>query len=150
MKYIYLLAALLAAAPALAWAQPIEVKEPWARATPPGARTGVVYLTLLDRGSADMLTGASTPVADMAMLHESYEEGGVAKMRMVEGVALPAGKPVRLAPGGKHLMLTGLKQALKPGETFPLTLTFAHAPAETVQVHVLPIGATGPASAKAD
>jgi len=37
--------------------------------------------------------------------------------------------PVQVAfdPGGMHIMLVGLKQPLKEGQTFPLTLTFRKA-----------------------
>ena len=32
-----------------------------------------------------------------------------------------------MRPGGYHIMLLGLKQALKPGETVKVTLTFQRA-----------------------
>ena len=51
-------------------------------------------------------------------------DGGVMKMRAVDKLALPAGKPVDLKPGGYHVMLMDLKQPLKEGETVPVTLTF--------------------------
>lgn len=144
MRHTIIAALLLAALPAAAQAPTIQVQQPWARATPGGARSGAIYLTLLDQGAADRLTGASTPVAAMAMLHESTEENGVSRMRMLDGVELTPGKPVLLRPGGMHLMLMGLKGALQRGTSFPLTLTFAHAPPVTVTVPVLAIGAAGP------
>jgi len=123
----------------------VVVEQPWARATPGGAKTGAVYLTVIDHGAPDRLIGISTPAADMAMLHESYVEGGISKMRMLDGVALAANTPVALHPGAMHIMLEGLKAPLKPGACFPLTLTFANAPPQTVTVTVLTIGAAGPA-----
>jgi copper(I)-binding protein len=137
-------AALLAATPALAQPAGIEVQQPWARATPAGARSGAVYLTLLDHGAPDQLTGASTPAAGMAMLHESREENGVARMRMLGAVPLPPGRPVTFKPGGLHVMLTELAQPLRPGTSFALTLHFARAPEVTVEVPVLGLGAAGP------
>ena len=53
-----------------------------------------------------------------------------------DGLELPPRRPVTLAPGGYHLMLEGLKGGLKVGETYPLTLRFAHARPVTVQVQV--------------
>jgi hypothetical protein len=50
-------------------------------------------------------------------------EGGVMRMRPVARIELPAGKAVRLAPGGLHIMLVDLRQPLKPGDRVPLTLT---------------------------
>jgi copper(I)-binding protein len=49
-------------------------------------------------------------------------KGAMMKMGPVAGIDLPAGKAVNLASGGYHIMLTGLKQQLKEGETVTLTL----------------------------
>lgn len=129
---------------AAAQAASVQVQQPWARATAGSGRTSAVYLTLLAQGAPDRLTGASTPVAGMAMLHESYEDHGVMRMRMLDGLELPVGQAVMLKPGGMHIMLTGLKQHLAAGDKFPLTLTFEKAPTVTVNVPVLAVGATGP------
>jgi copper(I)-binding protein len=40
---------------------------------------------------------------------------------------VPAGGRLEMHPGGGHIMLLGLKQALLPGETVPLVLTFQRA-----------------------
>ena len=63
----------------------------------------------------------------MVQLHTVEESDGVASMRPVEGVDVPAGKTVVLAPQGTHIMLMGLAQPLVAGETFPLTLRFEKA-----------------------
>ena len=131
-------AALLGAlVPALAVARGdgIEIQNAWSRPAMQG-RTGVVYLTIVDHGAADRLTGIASPVADKAELHESFSEGGVSKMRPVASLSLEQGKPIVLAPSGYHLMLVGLKRPLNQGEAFPVTLTFAHAGQVTVQVPV--------------
>lgn len=70
--------------------------------------------------------------------------GGVMKMRQVDGIDVPAGQMVTLKPGGYHIMLTGLTQPLKEGQTFPLTLTFAKAGSQDVVVTVQQVGAMGP------
>ena len=69
------------------------------------------------------LVSVSSPVAARAELHNTTMEEGVMKMRPVGRIELPAGKPVKLAPGGLHVMLIDLKQPLKPGDKVPLTLT---------------------------
>jgi len=122
----------------------IAVSNAWARATAGEGTTGAAYLTLTDSGAADQLTGASTPVAGMAHLHETLNANGVMEMRDVGSIALPTGKAVTLAPGGYHLMLMDLRHALKAGDSFPLTLTFAHAAPVTVQVKVTAAGASAP------
>lgn len=141
-----LTAALLVVTAALAQqpASPVQARDAWARATPPGASTGAVYMTLTSP-AGDRLTGASSPVAGEASVHEMRMTGEVMHMRAVEGgLALPAGKAVTLAPGGYHLMLEGLKAPLKPGEAVPVHLTFQKAPPLDVTAQVRPIGAVGP------
>ncbi len=139
----------LATPAASALAQPADpaarvgVTDAWARATV-GTGTGAVYLTLTDHGAADQLTGASTPVAGTAQLHQDVMDGTVMRMRPVAALPLPPGQPVTLAPGGYHMMLEHLDHPLRRGDTFPLTLRFQHAAPVTVQVHVEGPGTTHP------
>ena len=124
--------------------QPIAVTHAWARATPPSATTGAVYLTIANTGPIDdALTGLSTPVAQQAELHATSNENGVMKMAPVADEPIKAGGSVEIKPGGLHIMLTGLAHPLKPGETFPLTLTFRQAGKVETTVTVWPMGATG-------
>src|SRR6516164_9644604 len=49
---------------------PIVIEQPWARATPGGAKIGAAYMTLINNGdSADQLIGATTPAADEVQFH---------------------------------------------------------------------------------
>ncbi len=110
----------------------------WSRPTPKGLPTGVVYVTLTNRGrSADRLVGATTPVAARMELHRSSMRNGIMSMDPVpDGVGIPAGGRLQIAPGGYHLMLIGLKTGLAAGTRFPATLTFAHAAALPIVVQV--------------
>ena len=137
----------LLALPALAAAGAPAVSDAWARATPPGVDVGAVYLTITGGSTNDRLVGASTERASMVHLHTVEESDGVATMRPVDGVAVPAGERVVLAPKGTHIMLMGLARPLAAGETFPLTLRFEKAGEQTVRVTVRAAGDTGPAPA---
>ena len=121
----------------------IQVKDAWARATPGKAENGAAYLTIVSP-MPDRLTGVSTPIAKQAELHTMSMEGGVMKMRPLAGVDLSPGEPATLKPGGAHIMLMGLNQPLKPGDTFPLTLSFEKAGQREVTVAVEKPGAMGP------
>jgi len=124
---------------------PISVEQAWARATPLGARTGAVYMTLVNHSPTDdQLVGASTPVASLAQVHEMSMADGVMKMRHIASLELKPGATVALMPGGYHLMLIDLKRPLKEGETFPLTLTFAKSSPRQIEVKVAKIGAMQP------
>jgi copper(I)-binding protein len=65
-------------------------------------------------------------------------EGGVMKMYPVDGVDLPAGKTVKLAPGGYHVMLMGLNAPLQAGRSIPVKLTFelADKKRETIDLNI--------------
>ena len=140
---------LLLALPALAIAGAPAVSDAWARATPPGVDVGAAYLTITGGSTDDRLVGASTDRASMVHLHTIEESGGVAAMRPVDGVVVPAGKRVVLAPKGTHIMLMGLTRPLVAGETFTLTLQFEKAGEQTVTVTVRAAGETAPAAAAA-
>jgi periplasmic copper chaperone A len=142
---LFAIAATLAATMSAALAQTgqIEITNAWARATPGGATTGAAYLTIVSP-VADRLVGASSPVAKSTQLHSMTMQGTIMRMRQVDGIDLPAGKPVTLKPGGLHLMLVGLNAPLKAGQNFPLTLTFKNAGSKEVTVAVEKVGAMGP------
>lgn len=78
----------------------------------------------LTSSTAVHLIGVSSSVADSAEVHEMSMENDVMKMRAVPRLFLPAGKTIALKPGSLHIMLFGLKRAIKAGESIPLTLTF--------------------------
>jgi len=80
----------------------------------------------------------------MVHMHVAAESNGVATMRPVDGVAVPAGARVVLAPKGTHIMLMGLTRPLVAGETFALTLRFEATGAQTARVTVRAAGDAAP------
>jgi copper(I)-binding protein len=114
----------------------------WARATPPGTTVGAAYMTIQGGAQADRLTGASSDRAAMVHLHSVEEQDGVAKMRAIEAVEVPAGQRVALAPKSTHIMLMGLDGPLVAGQTFVVKLMFATAGEQAVTVTVKPATAT--------
>ncbi|CAO3435714.1 copper chaperone PCu(A)C [Azospirillum endophyticum] len=140
--------ALFGTGPALAHsykAGPIEIGHPWARATAPSAPNGGAYLSLTNTGTTeDHLVSASTPVAEKAELHTHLNENGVMKMREVPPIAIAPGQEVKLAPGGLHIMLLGLKHPLEKGARIPLTLRFEKAGAVDVEIAVEAAGQSAP------
>ncbi len=139
------LALSLVAAPALAQeikAGDLTIEKPWARATPKGADVGAAYLEIRNGGGeADRLTGGTADFANIE-IHEMSMQGNVMKMQeLKDGLAIPAHGDVNLAPGGYHVMLTGLKHPLVKGETAKVTLTFERAGAVTVDFPIVGVGA---------
>ena len=125
-KNVLLVAFALAicAAPALAddiKAGDLVISQAWSRATPGGAKVAGGYLVIENKGTVpDRLVGASADIA---------------------------GKTVKLAPGGNHLMLQELKGAFKQGDKVPVTLQFEKAGKVAVSLDVQGVGAQAPADA---
>lgn len=119
---------------------PINISLPFTRATLPNAPVAGGFLTIENTGTEpDRLVSATSDIAGETQIHEMAMQGDVMKMRqLADGLEIPAGETVVLAPGGFHIMFMGLKQALVEGETITVTLTFEKA--GTVDV-VLPIEA---------
>ncbi|GAA4651289.1 hypothetical protein GCM10023116_35730 [Kistimonas scapharcae] len=107
--------------------QTLMVTEPRVRAMPPGSKNTAAYLTIKNSGQKDVeLVRIDTPVADFAEFHLSKMEDGVMKMEHMAEPRVPAGKKLKLQPGGRHIMLMGLKKDLVTGEKVPLELHFSN------------------------
>lgn len=104
-------------------AQSVEVKDAWVRGTVPAQKTTGAFMEITGK-SAARLVSADSPAAATVEIHNMAMQNGVMKMLPVEGIDIPAGKTVKLASGGYHVMLMGLKRQMKPGERVPLKLTF--------------------------
>lgn len=140
MKSLSIAAALLLCACSKAGEAPeISVTDAWARPTVAGQSATAAYLTIANSGAGeDRLLSIAVPAPAMAMIHETTNDQGIARMRPVEGGLAVAGrKTVTLAPGGAHVMIMGLQAPLKPGATFPLTLRFERSGERKVEARVL-------------
>ena len=125
----------------------VEVVAAWARPTAPGAKVGGAFMTIIGGQSADRVVSASSPAAAALELHTHVMNDGVAQMRAVSGIDVPAKGKVELKPGGLHIMLINLQAPLKAGDKIPLTLRFEKAGERTIKV---PIMAQAPDGKTAD
>jgi len=142
-KPLVLAGCLLIVGAASAQTGQVEIKDAWARATPGKAENGAAYLTI-ETPAPDKLVAVSSPAAKKTGLHTMTTEGGIMKMRPLDGLDVPANQPVTLKPGGIHIMLQGLNEPLQAGKSFPLTLTFEKAGERQVEVAIEKAGAMGP------
>ncbi|MFN3611353.1 copper chaperone PCu(A)C [Tepidimonas sp.] len=134
----------LLALTATAWAQTVKIDEPWVRGTVAQQKATGAFMRLTAPEAMRLVAGES-PVAGVVEIHEMAMDGDVMRMRAIPGLALPAGRPVELKPGGYHVMLMDLKRPLAGGETVPLTLVFENAAGQRVrqevQAKVMALGA---------
>lgn len=125
---------------------------PWVRASAPGQKNGAGYVQIQNKsGQTDRLISATTANVGRVELHTIINENGVAKMRQVQGIEVPAGAGATLAPGGFHIMFMGLNAPFQAGDVVPVTLRFEKAGEVKVDFEIKPAtynpAATGPGSA---
>lgn len=117
-------AGLLALGAVAAQAGPgLELTDAWVRALPPGQPATAAYLTVSNPAAeAVTVDAASADVAERVEMHDTREVDGMLRMREQASVTIPAGGELRFAPGGLHLMLLGLEQMPREGESVALCL----------------------------
>ena len=100
--------------------------------------TGAVFMLIKNEGKeVDRLVGGQTEVAKVVEIHETVMEGDVMKMQMLaDGLEVPAGSEMLLKPGSYHVMLIGMLQDLKAGDTFSVDLEFEKSGTITVEPEV--------------
>ncbi len=121
----------------------VQIENAYTRATVPGQQAAGGFMKIENKGAADQLVSASSPVAGEVQLHEMAMDGNVMKMRQVKDIAVPAGGAVELKPGGLHLMFMNIKAPLTAGETVPVKLKFAKAGEVEVKMPVNAMGNPG-------
>ena len=121
----------------------VQIENAYTRATVPGQQVAGGFMKIENKGAADQLISASSPVSGEVQLHEMAMDGNVMKMRQVKDIAVPAGGAIELKPGGLHLMFMNIKAPLTAGDTVPVKLKFAKAGEVEVKMPVNAMGNPG-------
>lgn len=122
----------------------VRADAPYVRAVPPVVSNSAAYVSLTNGGAvAHTLVGAASPAARAVELHTHSNDGGVMRMRRVDGIPLPAGETTALEPGGYHIMLIDLTGPLEAGGEVELELEFADGSRHRLTAPVRGAGAMG-------
>lgn len=136
---------MLIAATATAFALPafaqdgMQISDPYARVNGGIGATGAIFLQIENQIDADdRLIDVKSDVAEKVELHthQASADGVMQMIHVAEGFPIAAKEGLSLERGGHHVMLMGLKSALKDGDMIPLTLVFEHAGQVQVEVPV--------------
>lgn len=122
-----------------AFAEGVEVHDPYARSASSMATTGAAFMVIHNHGGPDdRLIGATSDVAARVELHTHREdENGVMRMIHVEeGLELPTDGEIIMERGGHHVMFMGLNAPFTQGDVIDVTLVFETAGEIVVQVPV--------------
>ncbi len=104
-------------------AESLTVSDAWVKAVDDGM-TGA--FALIENGGDEAVTivGATTDAASMVELHETVaDDSGNTTMQEVDGgFTIEPGETLTLEPGGNHLMLMGVTDALEAGAEVTVTV----------------------------
>ncbi len=101
----------------------VQIENARVRALIPGQDKTVAYLDVANRtGETVALVGARAATVRTIEIHTTRMDDGVMRMRRLQTVEIPAGETVRFEPGGRHLMLFGVRSL---NEELPVQLEFA-------------------------
>jgi copper(I)-binding protein len=110
-------------------AEPITITQAWIRTTEGAADTTMVplFITIKNSTAAPLsIKSAVTTVAARVEFHEmAMKDGKMVMQPKASGIIVPVGGTTMLKPGGDHVMLMGLKQALLVGSEATVELTFS-------------------------
>jgi copper(I)-binding protein len=120
--------------------QELNVTDAYIRFSPVPDNPSAAYFTVHGGDTDVKLIDVSTEVAIRTEMHESMDHGGMASMKPVMSVPIPARSIVKFEPGGKHVMIWKINPGLKPPKT--VTLTFAFSNGERIQADA-PLVAAG-------
>ena len=115
----------------------LKVEHPVAYSTASTARAGGGFLTITNNGTEDDRLVSVVADFPRVEIHTFEMDGDVAKMMHMEnGLEIPAGETVMLAPGGFHVMFMGLSNGFTTGDTFDATLVFESAGELEIQFNI--------------
>lgn len=117
----------------------LRIEHPYALPSPTEPGQWLIFLRgIRNSGNqADRLVGAITPVASEVVLQRALAPKGKEPLA-IPAIDLPplVTTPMRHDLGEYRLLLRNLKQPIKAGDRFDLSLTFQNAGTETVKVYV--------------
>lgn len=119
-------------------ADSIVVHEPYVRLAPPNAPATGAFMVFRNTGDKEVkVVKAESPLAKATELHNHINDGGVMRMRPVQGIDIKPKGEAALKPGGLHIMLIDLKAPMKEGDLVPITLSFDDGSSKKVDAKVV-------------
>jgi len=144
---LFLMAFALPALTACADPKPLFVDQAWVRLSPSKDIPSAVYFTIHGGPQPVKLVSVLTEAALRVEMHETVTTNGVASMRPIKDVDVPAGETVTFGPNGKHLMVWGINPAVAATGKVEFTMIFTNGDRLIVDAAVRKMGATEGAAA---
>ncbi|MDZ7588491.1 MAG: copper chaperone PCu(A)C [Parasphingorhabdus sp.] len=116
-------------------AKPLNVVDAWVSLSPVESNPSAIYFTVRGGSQATTLVSITSPDVGRLEIHESKMEGGTMTMAPITEIAIPAGKMVKLEPGGKHIMAWGIPDYVRNGQSQKLPLLVGFSSGERIEVN---------------
>jgi periplasmic copper chaperone A len=115
----------------------LVISDTWVRPALASGTTAA-YLNITNNSDNPItISGVTADFADMIQIHQTVVENDMAQMQHTDnGLRIGAGETMRLEPGGYHIMLMNVQQALNEGETVTLSITFDTGETITVETPI--------------
>lgn len=128
-RFLPLAAPLIAAVTLLSACQPqsneVYVDKSWVRLNAVPGQPAAAYFRLTGGASDDTMFSVRTDQAIKVEMHETMAGmSGMASMKPLDTVKVPARSTVVFQPGGMHAMIYGLSSSVQPGSTLTITYVF--------------------------
>lgn len=103
---------------------PVETKDMWIKAAKDGM-TGAFGTVTNTSGEDLTLTGGKSDHAQIVEMHETVSDGagGMQMKHKEDGFTIKPGESKTFEPGGDHIMLMKMTQAIEPGEKITITVS---------------------------
>ncbi len=123
MRNLLFTLAVLLSAQAWAGNNDVIVKNAWTTETVPGQTKATLRMAVTCTTSYGKLVAVESPVAESGGIEQLRPQHGRMAVETLTSVALRHGRPMEFSERTVFLVLVGLKQPLKVGDTVPVTLT---------------------------
>ncbi len=78
-----------------------------------------VYISFFNNSDKNYeIQSVNTDIADKAEIHDIQIDNDIVKMKLIEKLKIGPREQIFLQPGGKHIMLFGLRKKLEEGDKF--------------------------------
>ncbi|MEO5378654.1 MAG: copper chaperone PCu(A)C [Magnetococcus sp. DMHC-6] len=115
----------------------IVVQEAWIRTAPSSSKILAGYLSIENtQDQTQTLVGADSSNFERVEIHQTEMHNGMASMKKLASIDIPAKSKLAFSPGGVHLMLIGAKKTFKEGDMVMLNLNFKNGTGQMVHALV--------------
>lgn len=104
--------------------QEIAIEQCWVRWLPGDVPAAGYFELQNNKENPIELLAVRSSAYDLMMLHQSYEDDGLQKMKMADAIIIPAQDSLSFVPGGYHMMLEEPAQTVQVGENISVDFLF--------------------------